>query len=466
MACAGMLAAASPLCAQTAGPRVANNAIAIENKKVEKTGDNLVVGMTLNMDELRLKANNRLVFTPIVKAEGNEKRLPQIVVNGRRQDISYRRSGSKGFADGTMSVRRKNGTQQNIDYKAVVEYEEWMKNSDVVIAEDLCGCGDVKEQNQTVINRMRTPLMPYMRPAAEAQKARTEQGRAFIDFPVNKTTLYPDYRNNPRELDKIVSTIKLVSDDRNVSITGIEIHGYASPESPYQHNANLASGRAATLKEHVRKLVHLDNSLFTVSSTPEDWDGLREAVEGSNLENKNEILAIIDDSSLEPDAREWRIKTRYADDYKLMLANYYPALRHSDYTVRYTVRPFSAEEAKEVMKTKPQQLSLEEMFLVAQTYEPGSAEFNEVMETAVRMYPGNATANINAACSRMEAGDYAAAERYLNKAGSSAEADHARGVLEVLKGNASAAETLLRKAAQGGAQGAQRNLDLLTGNAM
>lgn len=49
---------------------------------------------------------------------------------------------------------------------------------------------------------------------------------------------------------------------------------------------------------------------------------------------------------------------------------------------------------------------------------------------------------------------------------SSAEADHARGVLEALKGNASAAEELLRKAAQGGAEGAQRNLGLLGGASM
>lgn len=453
MACSGMLTAASSLCAQTAESRMANDAIVIEDKKIEISGGSLVVGMRLNMEELRLKSDNRLVFTPVVRSGSNEKVLPQIVVNGRKQDISYRRSGGKGFAGGTVSVRRKNGTRQSVDYKAVVEYEDWMKNSDVVIAEDLCGCGDVKEQDRTVVGKLRTPLMPYMRPEAEARKARAEQGRAFIDFPVDKTTLYPDYRNNPRELDKIVSTINLVNEDKNVTITGIEIHGYASPESPYTHNADLASGRAATLKEHVRRLVRLDNSLFTVRSTPEDWDGLREAVEGSNLDNKNEILAIINDGSLEPDARERRIKDRYPEDYRFMLDTYYPALRHSDYTVRYTVRPFSVEEAKEVMKTKPQQLSLEEMFLVAQTYEPGSVEFNEVMETAVRMYPDDPTANINAACSHMEAG-------------SSARADHARGVLEALKGNSSAAETLLRKAAQGGAEGAQRNLDLLTGDAM
>lgn len=117
-----------------------------------------------------------------------------------------------------------------------------------------------------------------------------------------------------------------------------------------------------------------------------------------------------------------------------MLDSWYPALRHSDYVVSYSVRPFSVEEAKEIMKTKPQQLSLEEMFMVAQTYEPGSREFNEVMATAVRMYPDNPTANINAACTRMELGDLEGAKIYLDKAGNSPEALHAKGVLAMLEG--------------------------------
>ena len=37
------------------------------------------------------------------------------------------------------------------------------------------------------------------------------------------------------------------------------------------------------------------------------------------------------------------------------------------------------------------------MYLVAQTYEEGSEDFNEVFHIAVRMYPHDPIANINAA---------------------------------------------------------------------
>ena len=91
-------------------------------------------------------------------------------------------------------------------------------------------------------------------------------------------------------------------------MSGINIHGYASPESPYTHNDYLAKNRAKTLTEYVRRMVKLPNNLFTVSSTPEDWDGLIAYIKGSNLEHKNAILAIIADKSLNPDARELKIK--------------------------------------------------------------------------------------------------------------------------------------------------------------
>ncbi len=459
--CACLLAAPLASQAQSTEPKLADETVKVQNVKVESTDKTMVVDLDLNMDSLKLASNMRLVFTPIITNKTEQRTMPQIVVNGRKQYISYQRGGYKKFADDAVVVRRKNDTEQTLHYSAVLPYEDWMKNSNVIVAEDLCGCGDIKDQNTVELKRLRTPFMPYMRPAAEALKVRHEQGRAFIDFPVDKITLYPDYRNNPSELQKIINTINLVKNDKNTTITNIEIHGYASPESPYEHNAYLAENRAKTLKDYVRKLVHIEDKVFSVTSTPEDWEGLRAYVVNSNLQNRDAILKLIDDTTLDLDDKEWKIKRTYPDDYRFMLDLWYPALRHSDYVVSYSVRPFSVKEAKEIMKTKPQQLSLEEMFMVAQTYEPGSQEFNEVMETAVRMYPDNPTANINAACTRMAQGDLDGAKRYLSKAGNLPEAIHARGVMAMLEGNNEEARRLLKQAKEAGAQGVDKNLQIL-----
>lgn len=441
---------------------LAGNSIKLDNLRVEHTENSLLVKMNLDLDSLEMPSNMRFVFTPMVKYGEKHVLLPQIVLNGRKQDLSYRRWGYKKFSSDVVALRRKNDTRQTLNYSATLPFEAWMKNCNIEIAEDLCGCGgEVLDQNLVVVHKIRTPYLPYVRPKAEARKERQEEGRAFVDFPVDKITLYPDYRNNPQELNKIIQTINLVKNDRNTTITGIRIHGFASPESPYEHNAWLAENRARTLKDYVCRLLQLEDRIFTVSSTPEDWDGLRKYVESGNLEHRSEILALIDDRTLEPDAKEWRIKQTYPEDYRFMLEHWYPALRHSDYVVTYCVRPFSVEEAKLLLKTKPQQLSLEEMFLVAQTYQPGSQEFNEVMEIAVRMFPDDEVANINAACARMESGDLEGARQYLEKAGRSADALHVKGVLAILEGNVRQARQLLEEARNGGAQRVEENLLLL-----
>lgn len=449
--------------AQTAEPALANSNILVKNLTVMHKDGSLLVDMDFNMDKLEMRANQRIVLTPVVKSGSQTCALPSLVVNGRKQHISYDRAGHRKYPEGTKDVRRKNKTAQTFHYSARVEHREWMNNANVVVAEDLCGCGGkIENQDQTLVQRMRKPYMAYLRPEAEGDfKPRHVEGSAFIDFPVDQITLTPDYRQNPRELEKIINTINVVKNDPNTSITSVIIHGFASPESPYEHNAYLAENRAKTLKNYVSQLVEVPDSKFTVKWTPENWDGLKQWVEASNLTHRSEILAIMDHPDFAPDAREWKIKSTYPDDYKVMLTSCYPALRRSDYVVNYAVRAFTVDEAKALIKTKPQQLSLEEMFLVAQTYEPGSAEFNEVFEIAVRMFPDDPTANLNAACARIETGDYAAAEKYLQKAGDTPYAHHARGVLAMRSGHDAEAKRYFEAAAKGGVKEAAENLRIL-----
>ena len=446
-----------PVMSQT---RMANRGIGVNGVSVTRAGGNVVLDMTLNLDSLDLPTNTRLVYTPVLKTKTGTVAMPEIVINGRRQQIMYERGDMKGDVDErALVVRRRNGKPQSVDYQGSAPLATSISDYDVEIQEDLCGCGDSINGETYLLKRTRKLLMAFVRPAAEARKERHIDKTAYIDFPVDRIELHADYRRNPSELDSIVNTITMVKEDRNLTISGIDIHGYASPESPYDHNDYLARERAKTLKDYVRNLVNLDDALFSVSHTAENWDGLVTYIRESNLDNKDAILGIIADTKLTPDAREWKIKRDYPKDYRFMLDTWYPALRRSDYRINYTVRPFNVDEAKEIIRTKPQQLSLEEMFLVAQTYEPGSAEFNEVMEVAVRMYPSDETANLNAACTRLNAGDVDGAKPYLDKAGDSPQAVNARAAYAYLTGNYDEAARLYRQAADAGVAEAKTNLD-------
>ena len=413
--------------------KILGGSVAIANVTAKKSGGQMRVGMDIVLDSLPMTANRRIVLTPVLHGQGDSIMLKPVVVNSRRQQIVYDRSDHRRY-DGAspLVVQHRTGQHHTVAYSASADYAQWMRSAQLRMSEDLCGCGDTESGRTELLHTFATPQCAYVAPVAAATKTYQIHGRAYIDFPVNRTELHPDYRNNPRELAKIVDTIDVIKRDTLMTITRIDIHGYASPESPYAHNAWLAEHRAATLKDYVRQLVSLDDSLFTVHYTPEDWDGLRRFIADSNIDHRDSILAIANDEATEPDRRELAIKTRYPEQYRLMLAAWYPALRHSDYTITCSVRPFTIEEARRVFRTRPQLLSANELFRLAQTCEPGSEEFREIMETAVRLFPDDPTANLNAAVARLNAGNAAAAKPYLDKAGDSPEARAARHAYDEL----------------------------------
>lgn len=441
-------------------PRLANRAIAVSGVSTARADGLFALSMRLDADSLFMRANRRIVLTPWLIGARDSVAFHPVVINGSRQQIMFRRRDYRQY-EGAQVVEWKPGAAQAIDYKDQTGYAPWMSNANIVVREDLCGCGDIDEQNGVVVRKLRQPRVVFCRPKPADVKPYTISGRAFIDFPVNRTELHPNYRQNPRELAKIIDTINIVKRDANITITNIDIHGYASPESPYDHNAWLAEHRAATLKNYVRQMVKLDDRMFSVHFTPEDWDGLRRCISESNIDNRDELLALACDTTLAPDDREALIKSRYPEQYRFMLSTWYPGLRHSDYIISCTVRPFTVDEAKDIIKTRPQLLSLNEMYLVAQCYEAGSKEFNEVFETAVRLYPDSEEANLNAACSRLSAADTDAAKAYLDKAGDSPEANNAWGVYFTQKGDYDAAREHFAKAKDAGCKEAAESLENL-----
>lgn len=415
--------------------RLAGGKILIDSVLTQKKSDSLKVAFRLHLDSLQLKSEQQLVFTPLIAGEDTIALNP-IIINGKNQNIRYLRKSSKQKNSQALVVRRRNDTEQQVLFSQTLPYRKWMKAFNLSMTEDLCGCGNLQDQDTTQMATIQpTPRIcrdHYVKPKAEAIKVRAEKGEAYLSFKLNKSDILADFRENASELRKITSTIDLVKNDKDVSITNIDIHGYASPDGPYDNNKRLANNRAAALRNYVSNLYTIDNKLFTYHATPEDWEGFKEKVEASNLAEKTAILAIAN-ASLTPDAKDQKIKKLYPVSYRYIINEIYPRLRHSDYTVTYTVRPFDIEEAKVILKTKPQQLSLQEMYLVAQTYEPGSPEFNEVFDIAVRLFPDDETANLNAACTDLQKGDLVTAEKHLAKAGNSKEAERIRKIYGEMK---------------------------------
>lgn len=412
----------------------------------------LNLDIDVDLSQLKLKTTQVVVLTPAIINGSDTLMMKSIGVYGRNRRIYYLRNEEDkptGVNDVNLSESE---TAEMIRYDASVPFLNWMDGCKVeLIRTDFGCCGDsALVSRDELVDRF--PLEPYypeliyLRPEREVVKTREICGSAFIDFPVSQTFIEPSYRNNVIELAKITGTIDSVKLDSDITIKSIFIKGFASPESPYDNNTRLAKGRTEALKEYVEGLYHFGKDFIKTDFEPEDWAGLEKYVMASSLPHKNEILEAIR-SDREPDKKEWVIKSTWKDDYRFLLENCYPALRHSDYKIEYEIKSYSTPtEIEAVLLTAPQNLSLEEFFILAQTYEPGSEEFNELFETAVRMYPDDAVANLNAANSAILKRDYRAALRYLEKAGETPEAIYTRGVLEVYMEDNDAAKPYLIEA--------------------
>ncbi|MBE6288454.1 MAG: DUF3868 domain-containing protein [Mediterranea massiliensis] len=443
---------------------IGNQAIMIgENKQVVVTMD-----ITLPAD-MKISTNDVLSMTPVLsEKEGtNVKTLPAVWVYGRTRQIVHSRERNLPEAPYVM-VRRDKGEEQIIEYSTRIDYEKWMHGADLFLLSELYGCANcIDEEDKRYITSAYLerynvqPQVAFISPEVEEIKHRTEQGRAYLDFPVNKTVIYPDYRRNPQELQAIKATVDVVKNDANTHITQIDIHGYASPEGSYANNTRLAKGRTEALKKYVMEEYGFGNEVFKLESTPEDWAGLRKYVAENNIEQKEEILEIIDATTdKDMDAKEMRIRKLNPKVYAELLRDIYPALRHSDYVVHYVVRGFDVEEAKRIIKDRPQQLSLQEMFLVAQTYENGSEDFNHVFDVAVRMFPADPTANLNAAAIELQQGSLQQAANFLKKANPELGATmNNMGVLKLLQGDVDAAEAYFKQAQAKGVAEATANLE-------
>lgn len=436
--------------------------VSIKSFNINREGKYLTVKMNLDLNKLDVDANRAVLLTPRLVNGTDSLDLPAVGIYGRRRYYYYVRNGIGSISGESETIYRASSKPDSVAYNNLAEYEKWMDGATLKFHRSDWGCcHEIVAEYEGILGRHREAFFPeliFVQPKAEIMKSRSLSGSAYIDFPVDQTVIYPDYRRNTTELGKIQATIDSVRNDKDVTITSVWLKGFASPESPYKHNTELAIGRTAALKKHIGQLYHFADSIIQTDYEPEDWAGLRRYVEQSNINYRAEILALID-SDMEPDAKEAKIKRTYPDEYRFMLQNFYPALRHTDYRIDYNIRKFNkVEEIKRIMAEQPQKLSLNEFYLVAGKYEPGTDEFTDVFETAVRMFPNDEIANLNAANAAIRRDDFATARRYLNKAGDSAEAVYARGALAIREKDYDTARRYLGKAKEMGLEKATLTL--------
>lgn len=293
----------------------------------------------------------------------------------------------------------------------------------------------------------------FIRPKAEAVKERTATATIRITYPVNHWTVYPNFKNNGTELhrvDKLLSP--MATDTGTYRVSSVSITGYASPEDTWEHNLTLSEKRAGAMRDYLQARYHFPEGKLMAEGKGEDWEGLRGAVENSDMEARDKVLDIIDTYDIFDGRERELMKLQGGETYKYMLQNLYPPLRRMEMKIDYRIRAFRADEVAELIGSRPQDLSLSEMYEAAragnndQTIIRKRDDYGREYDIAVRYFPDNDIANINASSAALVRGDLEQAWICLGKVKDNPYAYNNLGVYHWICGKTEEAKVYFEKA--------------------
>ena len=195
----------------------------------------------------------------------------------------------------------------------------------------------------------------------------------------------------------------------------IEISAYASPDGGVKLNTTLAENREKNTVNYMKKSLKKGkiDADMTAEFTAQDWEGFKELVSKSNIQDKELILNVLSMYS-DPEQREREIKNM-SSVFKVLAEEILPQLRYSRITASVNVIGKSDEEISKLAKEDAKALSVDEL-LYAATLVKTNKEKAAIYAKVVEIYPNDYRGYNNLGMVQYEEGDLAAAQNNFAKA--------------------------------------------------
>ncbi|MCL1938468.1 MAG: hypothetical protein FWF52_08765 [Candidatus Azobacteroides sp.] len=246
----------------------------------------------------------------------------------------------------------------------------------------------------------------------------------------------------------------------------IEVASYASPDGGYKLNEKLAEQREINTSKYLSQELKNANTVINTRYTAQDWEGFKELVEKSNIQDKNLILRVLS-MYTDSEQREREIKNISAV-YSALTEEILPQLRRSRLTATIEIIGKSDDELVSTALSNPQSLNVEELLYAAdiissvkdkefiykkvtELYPRDPRGYNNLgviayikndfttaeslFNQANQMAGGLPEANLNLGLIALSQGDKDKAEQFFGNAAGVPELGNAMGYLAVLEGN-------------------------------
>ena len=217
---------------------------------------------------------------------------------------------------------------------------------------------------------------------------------------------------------ELKTLIKLAASADSVTLTGVNIESYASPEGEITLNEDLASDRAgsaakAMANELKRSKIATNDAFYNEAPKGEDWNGFKSLMKASSIADKDLILRVLEMYS-DKNKREEEIRN-IAKTYKEIEKDILPELRRSQMAVSYDVEGYTDEELIAMSMESPQMLTADELLFAATLFESVNDKLT-VFENAMRVHTMDFRAYNNAGWCLTEMGRNTQAKELFNQA--------------------------------------------------
>lgn len=422
-----------------------------ENVKVSCTpevlalvGDKIPAEITVTYPAKYFHPKATLEVTPVLVYEGGEQAAQTFTYQGEKVKDNYTVVAyGGGTVKESVSFKYAKGVEKSyLELRSVAYYNG--KPIEIPAIKVADGC------NVTQMLATTGGEYEFKKDAYQDVIKESAEGQILYDY---NSANVKNSQLRSSSVKELQAALEEIESDPRYTVTGTRVVAYASPEGGQEYNAKLSDKRAASAKKVWKKVtggMEADN--LEIKSMGQDWEGFQEAVQKSDISDKELILRVLSMYS-DPAVRESEIRNM-SQVYTEINKNVFPELRRARFIADVDYQNFSEAELEELSRKAIDVLDEEALLRVAAKSDD-PARKAELYKVAVKKF-GSDRANFNLAVLALNDGKIDDAAKYLGSV-KDADADvvNAKGVCELRKGNYDAAVKLFK---QSGTTEAKANL--------
>ena len=411
-----------------------------------------------------------MVATPVLKYDGGEKTFEPVTLQGEKvkannKVITFTGGGSFAYKDAVTYAEAMR--LSNLELR--ITASQGSKSVDfapIPLAKGVIA-------TPTLVVNMPTPIIGVTReknntgkydPNIDAfQRIVPDEYTADIKYLINKADIRKEELTKD-EMARLNEYNKEAGKDPRKKIKSMEVSSYASPDGGMELNTKLAEKRMDVSSKFLTSELKKDEveAEFKTKFTPEDWDGFKEMMSKSNIQDKELILRVLS-MYTDPEVREREIKN-LSSAFTSVAAEILPQLRRSKFTTSIDLIGRTDEEIAALADSDPSKLNPAELLYAATLTKDANKQL-AIYNSFMKQFPNDWRGYNNAGMALVKQQKYADAKSLFEKAeklnNNEPIIKNNLGVCELKEGNLAKAETYFG-AASGAGDAVNNNLGILS----